>query len=104
MFRNILLLLVASILVVFFLHELAYVLHAVIYIYNVIIKFLGLLFASDRWGILAKGVLGLLLISIIIVGIPALIYGLFTRREMPGFEMLVWIIWTVVAVCVVWHG
>lgn len=53
-------------------------------------------FSQTGWGLIIRKILVLMLLPIIITAIPALIYWLIKRREMPHFIAIAWVIWTVI--------
>ena len=42
--------------------------------------------------------MGLIGITFVVAAIPAFIYWLFKRKTMPGLNILVWVIWAIVAI------
>ncbi|CAM4377837.1 MAG: hypothetical protein LEGION0398_MBIBDBAK_00141 [Legionellaceae bacterium] len=97
MFRNIFLLLLFSLLIVFFmpaLHWLAIKLYQFELILDSKTKFL---FNHHVIGYTLRKTLLLTFTPVILVGIPAGIYGLITRRTLPYLSAIIWTIWLVLS-------
>ena len=96
MFRQSLIYLLLSIVVVLFARY-AHLLIVYIDIFFTYINFkLTPIFSQTGWGLAIRKVLVLMLIPIIITAIPALIYRVIKGHDMPHFFAIVWVIWTVV--------
>lgn len=103
MLRHLLLLIICSILVIFFIREFTLILYALVYLHNLFIHLLGGIFAGDRLGSLIRQAISLMLVPIIITAIPGFIYWLLTHRELGYFYFLTWAVWIMLATCIAWH-
>ena len=97
-------LIIASILAIFFVHELAFVLKYINEAHNMLSTQMRNVFAGGEIGQTIRHVLSLFLIPVIVAYIPAGIYWLFTRKEMPALCHVVWILWIVLATSIALHA
>jgi hypothetical protein len=96
MFRQSLIYLLLSILVVLFARY-AHLIIVYIDMFFIYINFkLAPIFSQSGWGLVIRKILVLMLIPLVITAIPALIYRVIKGRDMPHFIGIVWVIWTVV--------
>jgi hypothetical protein len=94
-FINILLLIVLSLIISYFLREVHVLLHWLADAHQFLLNKLALLFPANRWGRMLSVTLALVIIPFLIALIPAFIYWLFKRSAMPGYLVAVWVIWFV---------
>ena len=90
---SILVLIILSILAVFFLPEVRIVLHWIADAHQFLLDKLALLIHGDHTAKIVRLTLALVLVPLIIALIPAFIYWLFKRRMMPNYMAVVWVIW-----------
>jgi hypothetical protein len=88
-----LLLVVLSIVVTLFIHELTLFLHFVGFLHAWLTDKLLLVFSNTSVGSLISHVITLVLLPLIVALIPAFIYWLFRRGEMPHLYLFTWVIW-----------
>ncbi|MGL6030486.1 MAG: hypothetical protein ACRC0M_11995 [Legionella sp.] len=97
MFRQSLIYLLLSVLVVIF----ARYAHTLVVYIDMFFTYINLqltpVFSHTGWGMFIRKILVLMLIPIIIAGVPALIYRAIKGREMPHFLALVWVLWIIIA-------
>jgi uncharacterized membrane protein len=97
MLKTFLGLIVLSILVILFKSQFADVLHWVASLHAILSDKFVLLFSGSSAGLLIAHVLSLVIIPIVIALIPAFIYWLIYRTEMPHWLVIVWIVWVMLA-------
>lgn len=97
MLKTFLGLIVLSILVILFKSQFADVLHWVASMHNLLSDKLVSLFSSSSAGVLVAHLLSLVIIPIIIALIPAFVYWLIYRSEMPNWLAVVWVVWVMLA-------
>lgn len=103
MLKHILLLIVLSIIVIIGLHQLALFLHWIGYGHAWLAGKFNLLFSGISFGFLISRVLALIIIPLIVALIPAFIYWLIKRSEMPHLFLVVWIIWIMLITIIALH-
>lgn len=103
MLKHILLLIVLSIVVIIGLHQLAIFLHWIGYGHAWLAGKFNLLFSGISFGFLISRVLALIIIPLIVSLIPAFIYWLIKRSEMPHLFLVVWIIWIMLITIIALH-
>lgn len=97
MLKTFLGLIVLSILVVLFKTQFADLLHAIASLHNMASDKLAGLFSGSSAGLLVAHLLSLVLIPVIIALIPAFVYWIFYRTEMPHWLAVVWVVWVMLA-------
>ena len=103
MLKHILLLIVLSIIVIIGIHQLAIFLHWIGYGHAWLVGKFNLLFSTVSFGYLIGNVLTLIFIPLIFALIPAFIYWIFKRSEMPHLFLVVWIIWIMLITIIALH-
>lgn len=98
MIKHLVVLIVFSILAVFFKDQLVYVLHGLLYIHNAIADGLGLIFSNDSAGQILQAVIALLLIPIVIGAAVTLVHWLFKHVMYPHTMEVIWIAWAILVV------
>ena len=96
--KHILLLIVFSILAVFFKDQLVYVLNGLLYVHNMIANGLGDVFSGDSTGVILQAVIALLLIPIVVGVVVSLIHWMFKHALYPHTMEVIWIAWAVLVV------
>jgi len=92
---SILILILLSVLAVFFIPEVRIILHGIADAHHFLLDKLALLIKGDYAAKIIRTTLALVLIPLILALIPAFIYWLFKRRMMPNYMAVVWVIWFV---------
>lgn len=88
-------LIIASILAVFFLHEIGFVVHGYLKVHDELVKGMGVIFSGDQWGRLILLALALFIIPAIVGLILAGVHWLFKRIPMPFTMEVIWMLWLV---------
>jgi len=97
MLKTFLGLIVLSVLVILFKTQFTDLLHMVAEFHNFASDKLAGLFAGSSAGELAAHIISLVIIPIIVGLIPAFIYWIFYRTEMPHWIVVVWVVWVMLA-------
>jgi hypothetical protein len=92
---SILILIILSILAVFFLREFHIALHWIAEAHQYLLNKLVLIIPGDQTGRIIRTSMALIIIALVFALIPAFIYWLFRRRMMPEYLTVVWVIWFV---------
>ena len=102
MLKQLAYLVVASIIAVFFIKEIALLLNYLATGYHFLSDQMTVVFANGVVGRMVRGVIALLAIALIAGLIPQLIYWVIKRKEMPYLYHVIWVAWimlvTVIAV------
>jgi hypothetical protein len=101
MLRHVLALIIFSILIILFRSEFAVFLHYIGYWHSWLGEKMLLLFSTSTTGELVSHVLALVLIPILIALIPAFLYWVIRRHEMPYLAIVTWILWIILSTIVV---
>lgn len=101
MLRHTLALIIFSILVILFRSQLGVLLHYIGYWHTWLGAQLLSIFSTSDVGELISHVLALFLIPVLIALIPAFIYWVFRRHEMPFLPILTWVLWVVISTIVI---
>lgn len=99
-FISFLLLIIFSVVVVFFTKEIQMILHWIAQAHDILLNKLTLLIHGGQTAKLIQLSLSLILIPLILALIPAFIYWLFKRRMLPDYLAVVWAIWFVLVALV----
>lgn len=97
MLKTFLGLIVLSILVILFKAQFADLLHLVASWHGWVSDKFASLFSGSSSGLLVAHILSLVIIPIIIALIPAFIFWLIYRSEMPHWLVVVWVVWVMLA-------
>ena len=97
MLKTFLGLIVLSILVILFKGQFADLLHMVASLHNTASEKFASLFSGSSAGLLVAHLLSLVLIPIVIALIPAFVYWLIYKSEMPHWLAVVWVVWVMLA-------
>lgn len=101
MFLQIIYLLVASTLAILLAPYCNEAIHWIIAFHQVIVSFLNSIFAKGDTGLTIAAIVGIALIPILIVAVPAILFFLVKRRIMPYLIPIAWGVWLIVATAVV---
>ncbi|MCH9643571.1 MAG: hypothetical protein K0U29_03675 [Gammaproteobacteria bacterium] len=98
MAKHAFLLVVATVLGVFFRNELAHVLDWLLYLHNQLANWLAIVFSSDSLGRVLQGVLALLLVPVSIGGMVTTGHWMIKRSGYEHTMILIWMIWLILLV------
>lgn len=93
MAKHFIILIVLSILAVFFRTEVAFILHGALNVHDQLVSFLGNIFSGGQWGQLIELGLALFIMPAFIGGVVAGIFWLFKRNMLPYMMETIWILW-----------
>ena len=100
MLKSAIVLIVVSIVTMFFQTELAHVLHVLILVHDRIADGLAVIFSNAPAGRMIQETIALILIPVTIGAAIALVWLMVKRHEMPHLAATVWVIWTILLVSV----
>ena len=103
MIRQIFILLLISIVCVYFMTHITWFMHFIDHLHSIFVKQLSLIFAGGKIGMMVKEVVALVLIPLIIAAIPAIIYWFIKRQHMPYFADILWVTWIMLLTSVALH-
>lgn len=95
MTKHLVLLIILSVVAVFFRAELAYVVHIALQVHDHLVAWLGLVFSAGKWGQLIQLSLVLLLIPVVLGLVISGVYWLIKRKKLPCLMEVIWISWFV---------
>lgn len=95
MVKHIVVLIIASIIAVFFRTEVSYIAHGLLMVHDKIVHVLSAVFSGGQWGQLIELSFTLFILPVIFGLIVAGIYWMIKRKAMPRMMELVWIIWVI---------
>ena len=96
MFKQSIIYLILSVLIVFFAEYAHLLMVYVVTFYTYIMVKLTPIFSGTPYGLLIRNVVSLVLMPVIIAGIPALVYRAIKGQQMPYFIELTWILWLII--------
>ena len=100
MFKGVIVLIVVSIVAMFFQAQLGHVLHYLLKIHDTIAHGLAALFSNAPAARVIQQTIALIVIPIVIAAVAGLVWLLVRRNEMPHLIATVWIIWTILLVTI----
>ena len=100
-FKQVIILLVASLLVVLLQTQVAYLLNWISEFHANLLVWLSYIFSMGQVGLLLQKIFAIFIIPFAVVAILGLIFWIFRRREMPYLVQIAWAFWFVVATVVV---
>jgi len=98
MLKHTILIIVVSILAMFFQTELGHALRYLLMFHDKIADVLGSIFSNAPAGRMLQETIALVIIPVIAGAIAAVIFWLIKRHEMPHINAAVWFVWTVLLV------
>ena len=101
MFRNLLIIIVLSALVVLTMSYCHTGIHWLISFHHMILNFLNGIFTGGRIAVFIKQLIALLFIPLAIIAVINLIYWLFTKRWLPRSAEIMWGLWIILAVALI---
>lgn len=101
MIKQILLIVLLSLVVIFFRNQLTHVLDGLIYVHNYINKPLQLIFSQGHVGRLIQEMISLLMLPLLAGLVLFLIFWIVKRTSMPHVMVVVWVVWLVLLVTMV---
>lgn len=100
MFKSLLLLLIVSVIAMFFQTELSHLLKYLLLVHDKIADALTDVFSNAPAGRVIQETIALIVIPLVIGGVAALAWLLVKRNEMPHLAATFWIIWTILLVTI----
>lgn len=101
MIKQLLLLIIFSIVIVFFQSQASIVLHGLVMVHSKLLSLLSMVFSSDSAGHMIKDVVAMLLVPLLVGIIVACIFWMAKRSATLQHTMLtIWIVWVVMLVAV----
>lgn len=97
MLKTFLGLIVLSVLVILFKTQFADLLHLVATLHGIASDKLAALFSGSSAGLLVAHIFSLVVIPLVVALIPAFVYWIFYRTEMPHWIVVVWVVWVMLA-------
>ncbi len=95
MVKHFVILIVASILAVFFRTEVSSVVHGVLMVHDIIVQGLGSVFSGGQWGQLIELSFALLILPAFVGLVAGGVFWLIKRAPLPHMMEVIWIIWVV---------
>jgi hypothetical protein len=99
--KHFIILIIVSLLAVFFRVELQFALHGAMNLHDQLVNLLGVVFSGGRWGKLIELALALFIMPVVIGSVIAGVFWLFKRRTMPSMMEVIWILWFVLLTALV---
>ena len=100
MLKGLIVLIVVSVVAIFFQTQLSFVLHYLLKVHDAVADGLAIVFSNAPAGRVMQETIALIIIPIIIGAVAALVWLMVKRNEMPHLVGTVWIIWTILLVAV----
>ncbi|MDF1760191.1 MAG: hypothetical protein P1U40_06610 [Coxiellaceae bacterium] len=104
MVKHFVLLIIVSIIAVFFRTEVSYVIHGLLMVHDKIVHGLGVVFSGGQWGQLIELSFTLFIIPVVIGLIVMGIYWLIKRTQLPRMMELIWIVWVILLTALALQG
>ncbi|OGO94584.1 MAG: hypothetical protein A3F10_04130 [Coxiella sp. RIFCSPHIGHO2_12_FULL_42_15] len=101
MTKQIILIILLSVVTILFQEQLSHVLDSVVFVHNRIAEALRLIFADDNVGRLIQDMIALLLIPVICGLLVASVFWLIKRAQMPHIMAIIWVVWLVLLVTMI---
>ncbi|OGT29852.1 MAG: hypothetical protein A3E87_08910 [Gammaproteobacteria bacterium RIFCSPHIGHO2_12_FULL_35_23] len=101
MVKNIIFLIVASVLVILLANYLNEGLQQIMSFHDLLTGWLSQIFSKSKTGVLLVHLLALFIIPLVIAGIVAGIYWIFKRKSFPIFHEVMWVLWIILATLLV---
>jgi len=100
MLKHVILVILISIVMMFFQSELAQVLHFLLIIHDKIADGLAAIFSNAPAGRVIQETTALVIVPVFVASIAGVLYWLVKRQEMPHLVIVVWFFWTVLSVAI----
>lgn len=104
MVKHIFILIIVSVLAVFFRTEISYLVHGVLMVHDKVVNLLGAVFSGGRWGQLIELSFTLFILPLFVGAVVAAVYWLIKRAPMDRMMELVWIAWVVLVTALALQG
>lgn len=98
MLKNVVILILLSIVAIFFKIELAAVLHFLVVVHNKIASWIAPIFSGQQIGVMIQSVLSLILLPLLLVLVVAGLYWVIKRGKMPYVVEAMWGVWIILLV------
>lgn len=100
MLKGTIVLIIVSVLAMFFQTELGHVLRYLLMIHDKIADGLAVVFSNAPAGRVIQETIALIIIPVVLGAVAALVWLMVKRNEMPHLVMTIWIIWTILLVAI----
>lgn len=100
MLKNAIVLIIVSVITMFFQSELGHVLRYLLTVHDKIADSLAVVFSNAPAGRVIQETIALIIIPVALSAVAALVWLMVKRNEMPHLITIVWIIWTILLVTV----
>ncbi|MDP1574939.1 MAG: hypothetical protein Q8L78_08455 [Coxiellaceae bacterium] len=104
MFKQVLLLIILSVLAIMFQSQLMMVLKGFFYVHHQIASGLGLIFSYTKVGEIVQSVLALLLIPVVVAVLLAIAHFFLRQMHFPHTMSVVWVVWVVSLAAILAHS
>lgn len=104
MTKQIILLILISIVAMFLQHQLVYVLHGLLYLHHLIASCLAMFFSNGPVGRAIQGIISLIVVPGLAGGLAALVFWLIKHVSMPHAMGTVWIVWLIMLITILAQG
>lgn len=101
MIKQIVLIILLTVVAILFKDQLSQVLDSIVYVHNYIANLLHIIFSDDNVGLLIQDMIALLLIPIVCGLVVASVYWLIKRGKMPHTATVIWVVWLILLVTMV---
>ena len=95
MLKHILILILLSLIIIFFHKQVGYAMQFIDFVRNNVIQWLSIIFAGDTWGKLVRDVVMLAGIPLAIGLIADGLYWIVKRQTLPIVVPLIWFVWII---------
>ena len=103
MFKQLSIVITASFLVIYFQHEVAFLLGYVGWAHHYIAHLLSYVIAGGEVGMLIRHMLTLFFVPVIIGFIPGGVYWFIKRQQMPYLFHIIWVVWLILMSSMILH-
>lgn len=101
MLKQVILVILLSVLSIMFKSQLSHALDAVVGFHNLLASKLHIIFSDDEVGLLIQDMIALLLIPLLFGGVVTASFWLFKRSSMPHMMGVFWVLWLVLVVTMI---
>lgn len=101
MLKQTILIVILSLIAIFFRAEISYLLNALVYAHNAVSGMLHFIFSDDGVGRLIQNLISLLILPFFCGLLVGLVFWLIKRDTMPYIMAIVWVLWLILLVTMV---
>jgi xanthosine utilization system XapX-like protein len=98
MLKQVILIVVLSLIAIFFRVELSHLLNALVYVHNQVSHLLHMIFAEGATGRVIQNLISLLIIPFVCGLIVGVVFWLVKREAMPHIMAVVWVLWLILLI------